>query len=134
MSLTFKALCAQLDRIRSRAAARRAMERATPTPYGTFYSVPKDRGYDCPNCGAGCTLEAMQQCNTPGECPTIKYLKLKIIVDRRPSDRDPNFPSIFTYSNEPEARLLDQQLQLEQLRLELAEEKRLAPGYQGTDD
>lgn len=73
---TFKSLLAQLERIRSRALARRAMERATPTPYGTFHVLPKD-------------YEAIEA---------------------------------------------DQQLQLEQLRLELAEEKRLAPGSQGQDD
>lgn len=76
MSPTFKALVARLESIRSRAAARRAMERATPTPYGTFHVLPKD-------------FEAIEA---------------------------------------------DQHLQLEQLRLELAEEKRLSPGYQGTDD
>lgn len=73
---SFKSLLAQLSLIRSRAAARRAMERATPTPHGLFYSLPKD-------------YEAIER---------------------------------------------DQALQLEQLRLELAEEKRLSPGYQGTDD
>ena len=75
MSLTFKALVAHLESIRSRAAARRAMERATPTPYGTFHVLPKD-------------YEAIER---------------------------------------------DQQLQLEQVRLELAEERRLSSPSAGHD-
>lgn len=31
--------------------------------------------WSCPGCGAGCTFEAMTQCQIDGDCPTIKALR-----------------------------------------------------------
>ena len=53
--------------------------------------------YSCPACTAGCTFEAMQMCGLPADrCPIIQGLTDGSIVDRRPTDADPEFPSAFT--------------------------------------
>jgi hypothetical protein len=56
-----------------------------------------ERQYNCPNCAASCTFEAMQMCNSIGACPTVEFLENGTITDRRPTDLDPTFPSELTY-------------------------------------
>lgn len=53
--------------------------------------------YSCDSCSAQCTFEAMQMCQLD-DCPTIALLNAGVIIDRRPTDIDPRFPSEFTYS------------------------------------
>ncbi len=62
--------------------------------------VVSSRIYSCDVCTAQCTFEAMQMCQLPNDqCPVLLDLKAGVIVDRRATDRDPNFPSEFTYRN-----------------------------------
>lgn len=55
--------------------------------------------YNCDACSAQCTYEAMQMCQLDNHnCPVILLLESGIIVDRRPTDFDPTFPSEFSYN------------------------------------
>jgi hypothetical protein len=55
--------------------------------------------YCCDICTAQCTFEAMQMCQMPAErCPVLLGITLGVVVDRRPTDRDPAFPSEFSYA------------------------------------
>lgn len=55
------------------------------------------QSYICPLCTASCTFEAMAWCEqAPNECPVFVGLESGEIVDRRPTDLDPNFPSEFS--------------------------------------
>lgn len=55
--------------------------------------------YNCEICTASCTIEAMMMCPVEvDECPVLRLLESGVIVDRRPTDIDPNFPSEFTYA------------------------------------
>jgi hypothetical protein len=55
--------------------------------------------YNCDICTAQCTFEAMQMCQMPSEkCPVLLGMTLGIVVDRRPTDADPEFPSEFSYA------------------------------------
>mgnify|MGYP001413862470 CR=1 FL=1 len=59
----------------------------------------KDRPYSCETCLAACTFEAMMQCPLEKEaCPTFQLLAQGKIVDRRPTDFDPEFPSVFSWA------------------------------------
>lgn len=54
--------------------------------------------YSCEACTAQCTFEAMQMCQLPNDrCPVLLKLASGEITDKRMTDRDPTFPSEFTY-------------------------------------
>lgn len=56
--------------------------------------------YSCYECGAACTFEAMNWCVLEAkDCPVIQKLQTGEIVDRRPTDADPTFPSEFSLSD-----------------------------------
>lgn len=56
------------------------------------------RRYTCDVCTASCMFEAMQMCAQRDFCPVIIKLESGEIVDRRPTDNDPEFPSEFSYA------------------------------------
>jgi len=53
--------------------------------------------YNCPDCSAHCTFEAMEWCISRENCPLLKDFESGKITDKRPEDFDPSFSSVFTY-------------------------------------
>jgi len=66
--------------------------------------------YACPTCTAQCTFEAMNQCHQQ-LCITDKFLKLGIVVDRRPNDLNPKNPTNFTYVDEKTKEIIENYLE-----------------------